>query len=290
MQKPFSPAPGSRAGAPGELTGSSSGCISLIQQEMRAGSFLRELSRLRRGLAISLLLGVLGALLSTFKVGLLPPSITPRSLQIAAASTEVLVDTNYSTIADLRAADTGTELSTMTTRADLLGNIIATAPVEAYIGRYVGVNPARIDVSAPITADVPRVVVEPGSGQSATAILASADHYKLEVQADPSVPILHIYSQAPNKAAAIRLANGAVEGLRNYIQSVSTSQRIGRAEQVRLEQFGTAQGGIVNGGVAVQIALLAFLTTFSICCAGTVFIARVVRGFRFAAALERAPS
>lgn len=253
---------------------------------MRDGGFLLELSRLRRGLALSLLVAVVAAVLSVFKVGLAPPSLTPRALEIGAASTEVLVDTHYSTIADLRAS--GTDFAAMTHRTDLLGNLIATAPVKAYIGHAVGVDPARIAVTTPITASVPRVVVEPGSGQSATSIIASADHYKIEVQADPAIPVLHIYAQAPSAAAAIALANASVAGLNNYLQTVSSDQRIGAADQVRIQQFGGAQGGVANGGVAVEIAILAFLAAFGICCVVTVLTARAVRSLRLAAAVERA--
>jgi hypothetical protein len=253
---------------------------------MKAGVFLRELSRLRTGLILSLLAAIVAAIISIYKVGLFPPTLTPRSLEIGAASTEVLVDNHHSTIADLRSA--GTDFNAMTTRTDLLGSVMSTAPVKAYIGKALGIDPARVDITTPITASVPRVVVEPGSGQSAMAIVASADHYKLEVQADPSVPILHIYAQAPTAAGAVRLANASVDGLRYYLATVSANQRISNANQVRVEQFGAAQGGTVNGGVAIPIAILAFLATLGICCAATVFAGRVVRGFRFAGAVERA--
>jgi hypothetical protein len=59
---------------------------------------------------------------------------------------------------------------------------------------------------------------------------------------------------------------------------------------VRLEQFGSPQGGVVNSGVSVEVATLAFLAVFGIGCGVTLFTARVIRGYRVAALAERAAS
>ena len=65
-----------------------------------------------------------------------------------------------------------------------------------------------------ITAAVERTMREPDSSLRATQIMMAERPYRLEVQADPDKPIVHIYAQAPSAAAALDLANASVEALR----------------------------------------------------------------------------
>ena len=189
---------------------------------MQLGRHLRELWRLRLGVAISFALALFIAVSSIDHVSLLPPKVSSRQLEIAAASTRVLVDSPRSEIIDLR-TDTYA-FTSLTTRAALLGNVMASAPVREYIARRAKIDPARIEASAPITADVPRDLSEPGSEKRASDILRSTDQYRIDIQSNPTVPILNISAQAPNKDAAERLANGAVDGLRDYLAALAVRQ------------------------------------------------------------------
>jgi hypothetical protein len=252
---------------------------------MQLGTHLRELWRLRLGVALSAALALLVAVSSIDTVSLFPPSLHDRNLEIAAASTHVLIDTPKSKIIDLRANTY--DFSSLTTRADLLGNVMASAPVREYIGRRAAVDPARIEAVAPVTADVPRVLTEPGSEKRSSDILRSTDQYRLDIQANPTVPILDIYSQAPTKEAAVRLANSAVDGLRDYLLDLGRRQGITSDQQVRLEQLGRARGGVVNDGVRLQMALLSFMVVFTISCCAVLFLSRVRRGWLAAASRDR---
>jgi hypothetical protein len=178
-------------------------------------------------------------------------------------------------------------LAPMTVRADLLGNIMASIPVRAYIARLLGVDASQIQATSPITAAVPRAVTEPLSAPRATDLLASTDHYKLDIQADPTVPIISVSSEAPSATAAVRLANAAVDGLRQYLTVLGSRQRVPPNVQVQLEQLGTAHGGVVNKGMAQQMAFLVFLTVFGICCCAVVFVSRMRRGWDVAKLAER---
>ena len=46
-----------------------------------------------------------------------------------------------------------------------------------------------------------------------TDILKRPNEYRLSIQANPTVPVLDIYAEAPDDAAAKKLASGAVSGL-----------------------------------------------------------------------------
>src|SRR6476619_364524 len=248
---------------------------------MQLGRHLRELWRLRIGVLIVFVLALFVALSSIDRVSLFPPGAKGRQLEIAAASTRVLIDSPRSELIDLR-----TDTYELTTRADLIGNVMASAPVREYIARRAGIDPLRIQAVSPITANVPRSLVEPGSETRASDILRSTDQYRLDIQASPSVPILSVSSQAPNKEAAERLANGAVDGLRDYLRALAIRQGTDPNKQVRLEQLGRARGGVINHGIGVQIALLAFIFVFALGCCAVLFLARVHRGWSAAADTE----
>ena len=229
---------------------------------MELGAHLRELWGHKRAIAFCAVLALVFAVLSIYRISLMPPRLQSRTLEIAAASTQVLVDTKKSKITDLNA--TYVDFTSLTVRADLLGNIMASLPVRAYIGRLIGIDPSLIQASAPVTANVPRNVVEPNSGGSAMDIIASPDQYKLQIQADPAVPILRIYTQAPTQAKAVRLANASIQALRSYLDGIANRQGIPLNARVYLEQFGGAHGGVVNPGVSIQVALLTFLVVFAL--------------------------
>jgi hypothetical protein len=154
-------------------------------------------------------------------------------------------------------------------RSILLGNMMITPPVLNYVGHQMGISPSLIQATAPMTADVPRVVTDPGSGAAASDLVGSTDQYKLEVQADPTVPILHVYTQAPTTAGAIRLASAAVQGLIEYVASTlpavgapASSEPSGTS--VGLEQLGGISGATANSGASAEIALLVFIGVFGI--------------------------
>jgi hypothetical protein len=225
----------------------------------------------------ALVIAVAASVLSIYKVSLLPPGVHSRDWEIGAASTTLLIDTPQSEILNLRA--TTDDFGSMQARTALLGNFMATDPVKAQIAKLMGIAPSQIQATSPVTANVPQTLTEPGSGASATDILASADHYKLQLQADPTVPILHIYAQAPSGPAAVELANDSVTGLKQYLASLSSGQGLNPGAHVDLIQLGTATGGVINSGVSKEIALLVFATAFAAVCFASALLARFRAGW-----------
>lgn len=223
------------------------------------GARLYAMWRRRFILPAALVTALLAAIFSLYRPTLLPPGLHSRSLQIGAASTEILVAQP-----NLVVGGSSYDYDSLVNRAILVGNVMASPPVLAYVGRAVGVAGTRIQASAPITANVPRALIDPGSGGAATDIIASPDHYKLEVQADPSVPILHIYAQAPSAAAAVELATAAVQGVMKYISQIETVDDVPRNQFVQIEQLGSPHGGVANPGGAIEIAVLVFAGVFGV--------------------------
>jgi hypothetical protein len=247
---------------------------------MQLGIHLRELARMRVALALSLLLAVLVALSVAYKVSVLPPSLGPRSLEMGTASTRVMVDTSKSLVLDIRYG-TG-DFDSLTERAVLLGNLMASAPVREYIARRAHVPAEAIRATTPLTPDFPRPLAAEGEQKHTSDLLRSTDQYRLNIQANPTVPIIDVYAQAPSAKAAEQLANSAVDGLRDYLGVTARlqSKRLNGDDQPLISQLGRARGVVINNGVRLQVLLLTFGFVFALCCAVSLFVGRVRRGWQ----------
>jgi hypothetical protein len=252
---------------------------------MSFGIRLRRLWQLRAGVAAALAIALFVAVWSVWKVSLAPPGLTPRSLEMATASTHVVVDTPRSSILDLRQNTYG--LEALTNRTVLLGNVMANGPVRDSIARRADVPPEVLEISAHVTPKQPQARASSASQRHTSDILESNDQYRLSIQANPTVPVLDIYAQAPAAGEAELLANSAVESLQTYLDDLAATERTPESKQIQLVQLGRARGEIVNEGIRWQVGLLAFVLTFAVACATVTFLARVRRGWRLASLDER---
>jgi hypothetical protein len=255
---------------------------------MDFGTRLRSLWRMKAGVAACLVLALVAAVWSLESVSLFPPKLRGRSLEMATASTHVVVDTPRSTLLDLR-QDTYA-LDGLTKRAVLLGNVIANGPVRESIARRAGIPVEVLHVDAPLTAKQPRARIEAGNEKKASDILRSNDQYSLNIQANPTTPVLDIYAQTPTAKSAETLANAAVDSLQAYLADLAQSESTPELQRIRLLQLGTARGVVINEGIHWQVALLAFLLTFALACATLIFLSRVSLGWRMASLSERQAS
>lgn len=245
---------------------------------MRLGMYMRELWRSKVGLTIALLMALLVVARVNLGIGLIPPSIEHRSLETASASTSVLIDTPRSTLIDL--SQDVYQISSLSTRAVILGNVMASQPVREFIARRVGIDPGSIEAAGPRTPEQPRAIAGPESQPQVSDIAGRPDEYRLSIQVNPTVPILDIYSEAPDPAAAEDLADGAVDGLRDYLNAVAGGQEATVANQpIELQQLGRAHGSVINEGAGLTVSLMVFVAAFFVSSAIVLLAARVRRGW-----------
>jgi hypothetical protein len=244
------------------------------------GIRLRQLWRLRLGIVVSLLAASLVALWSVQHISLFPPGLKPRSLEMATASTHVVVDTPTSALVDLR-QDTYS-LEGLRNRSVLLGNVVASSRVKERIARKLDLPPESLRVQAPLTREQSAPPVDSENASHTSDILKSTDQYRLNIRANVSVPMLDIYAQSPTAESASILVNAAVDELRTYIAQLAAEESTPKRAQIQLIQLGRGHGVVINEGVRWQAALLAFLLTFGACAATVVFLDRVRKGWRAA--------
>jgi hypothetical protein len=255
---------------------------------MGIGARMWTLWRLRTGVAISLVLAVLAAVWSVERPSLSPPGLSPRQLHMATASTHILVDTPRSTLLDLR-QDTYA-IDGLRNRTILLGNVMASIPLRTQIAERAGIPAGALQVEAPRSPDLPEAASPSSARRGVKDITRANDQYRLTIQANPTVPMLDVYTQSPDARSARALANGAVAELRRYVDELARTQGTPPDQRLRLLQLGPADGGVINGGIEWKVALLAFVLMFGAAAATTLFVARVRQGWRLAALDDAATS
>ena len=251
---------------------------------MGIGIRIRKLWHMKPWVALGVLVAIAAAILSIYRLTLSPLALAPRSLDMASATAHVLVDTPDSVMVDLR-ADTYS-LEDLSNRAVVLGNVMTSTVVEAGIARRAHVPPGLLRIEAPLTPQEAALPVTQQNQRKITDILKSNNQYRLNLQVDPTVPMLDIYAQAPSASSAAALANGAATELSAYLSSVAKSENTPAKQRLRLDQLGRATGAVINHGVEYQVAVLAFVLVFLAWCATAVFVARIRQGWRVAAAAE----
>lgn len=244
---------------------------------MELGKHLHELLRQRVAAAICFALAAFTALIVSYHVSLFPPDVTPRSVEIASATTQMLIDGPTSTVLDLRQG--ATDIEGMTNRSVLIGNLMVSEPVLQFVGRRAGVPPSSIRGQAPLTPDFPRPFTGVGQDPKTEDLLRSTDQYRLNIQTNPAVPMIEIFAQAPTAKAAATLANASVTGLRDYLAEVARTRGTPPKDLVTLTQLGHADGAVINGGARPQVIALTFFIVFALSAATAVFLGRVRRGW-----------
>ena len=172
---------------------------------------------------------LVGAVCAGFNSGLgpFPPNGEENGLEIATATTHVMIDTPASSppLAFSRALPQDVETSVK--HAELLGRVAVSRPVLERVAGYCRVSPNAISGLARTTADVPLALTEPDSERRASEIQGSRSRYRLEVQGRPippvvgaPTPVFDVYTQAPSAGQAECLANAVVVGLRGYLRTL----------------------------------------------------------------------
>ena len=198
-------------------------------------------------------------------------------MTISGATARILVDAPKSWILDPTATDA--DYAGLAQRAELLSSLIATPAVQDLIARRMGVSTDQIVTRSRITANVTAVLREPDLEQRATHILYAQRPYRLDMQADPNLPILNIYSQAPSTAEAVKLADAAVAAVKEHVERIEANERISKHGRAVVHSLGQARGAVINGGTTPQIAVLTFLAIFGISCFVMLLATRARRGW-----------
>ena len=184
------------------------------------------------------------------------------NLTVAASTARVAVDFPDASII-ARSADPQ-DLQTLQKHAVLYGRLMTTPPVLADIARRAQVPASELSGTLDLTGNFPVSFTQVGSEQHATELRNSNAPYRLELQASTIEPVLTVYAEAPSYDEAMRLANGAVPGLQDYLRTQAATGGFPTTEMPVLDQLGAARGGVTNNHAKYVIAALTFITAFAL--------------------------
>jgi O-antigen ligase/polysaccharide polymerase Wzy-like membrane protein len=237
-----------------------------------------QIARRRRLLAFacaSAVAGLLAAILSVCRISLLPPGFSMRELQTGAAVTHILVDLPQEERHHVSAPD----FETMTHRASLVGDVLASPPVLGRIADRLEIDPGSLAAASEVTEGVPSALTEPDAERRASEILDSHDPYRLDIQAKPTLPVIDVYAQAPTAAKAQRLANATAGAGNEYMRTLAARDGFPVVSRVQLTQLGGATGGALDPTAPVKIFALTFIVVFGVCFGVLALIAELRRGW-----------
>ena len=223
---------------------------------MQLYAILNELWRRRIIVGIALVVSVLIGLMVAFRVSPgLPPKLAPRAHQVGVASTRVLINTPSSIVADLNPAG-GASLST---HAQLLGNLLSSDQVHNAIAKSAGLAPTDLTIS-PLA--VGGVIPTPLAVSAPAPVGASS----VSVNADPLLPLITISATAPTPKQAAALANGSVTVLQSYIQTVAADEGIPASRRPVITSLGSAVGLPSTSGPSKMYSAFAIILLFGLSC------------------------
>jgi len=229
-------------------------------------TILRRLWRLR---LFVVLVGVL-ALLAAYVFGFKPGTLQSRKYSVGIASSRIFVDTPASQVVDVSPKGSDTTGA----RANLLANLMVDGEIKTAIAKRAGINPNALYGTSTTAVNPPAAVAPPAK---------NAYELTTDVTALPNggwLPVIDVQTQGPDRAAAQKLANAAILGLEDYLNSKAAADAVKNADRLRVTGLGVAQSQDVVRGPRNAFVLGLALALFIAGCAAILGISGIVRGLR----------
>lgn len=221
------------------------------------------------------LLAIAAAILSAYQVT--SGGLKSRSLSVSAASSQILVDSVPSALAQ------GVETSTfeaLATRAKIYGQYLASLSARVEIAERAGVPVASLSTNGPFSTATGQVNYSAeSSGERATELLQEGAGNRLVFSAQEGVPIITVDAQAGDTDTAIALASASYATLHKYIKGLDIEGKPLR-HGVTVRELGAPEGGTLGGSNDKMLMALAFLLTFGLGCGLILVVPGVIARWR----------
>jgi hypothetical protein len=202
------------------------------------------------------------------------PSFEKRAQLVGAATSQVLIDSSTSAIADVD-RDPGP----LANRAVVLAQYMSSAEARTQIAEKMGLSPTQIAADGPFSSLTDRSTYQATpAGPRANQLTEENAIYRLVFDAQLSLPIVSIYTQAPDAGGATKLAGAATSVLTGYVSELDKG--IPPARRITVSSLGQPEGGTVNDGANPALAVLAFLGVLVVLCTLIVLGSGLVRQWR----------
>src|SRR6186997_318277 len=188
------------------------------------------------------------------------PSFEKRAELVGAASSQVLIDSSTSAIGDVE-RDPGP----LANRAVVLAQYMSSAEARTQIAKWMGLAPTQIAADGPFSSLTNRSTYQATpAGPRANQLTEENAVYRLVFDAQLELPIVSIYTQAPDAESAVDLASAATDVLTGYVKELD--EGIPPERRITVSSLGAPEGGTVSDGANPALALLAFLAVLIVLC------------------------
>jgi hypothetical protein len=221
---------------------------------------MRVLRRRWRAVAIGAMLAFAVLITGVYSVSISPPGLQRKVTTTGVATSQVLVNTPSSLVVDARARG----VKSIVARASFLGSLAASDAARAQIAHRLGLAPREVEISGP-GSGVP--VVPTALAEQATEVAKPHTVYVVNIDEDPSLPILTISTAGPDPAAAGRLANATTAEMTALTRSSPALHGT-----LAVDPIGTATHGTKSAGGSRVKAVLAAAILFVVWCVGVALL------------------
>jgi hypothetical protein len=228
-----------------------------------------------------LVVAVIAALFSAYRFNASPPGLEKRALSVAAASSQILVDST-----DLPALVNGVESNTFeanATRAKIYAQYLAGYDARAKIAKLADVPVNTLATSGPFSGAASEYASQP-SEERAGELLTEGDGNRVVYTAQEDVPIITVDAQATTADTAVALAAASYTTLKDYIHTLDVEGTPVR-NGVTVRELGAPEGGTLGGSNNILLMILAFLLVFGLGCAAILLLPTFAQRWR---ALDKA--
>ncbi len=237
---------------------------------------ITALKRRRLVVALAVVVALVVSLSTNYKL----PSLKPRDLSQGAATSQMLVDSNPSTLV----AGAGTDqIAALGSRAQVYAQYLSSRDAVSKISRDTGIPAALITARGPFSqgTGIKNYQQQPAESR-AKDLVDENKSYRLLYEAQEDVPIITVYATGPSAPMALKLAQSSFRVLKRYVDDLqregdaalaarpklkATTTAAGADDiQVVVRQLGSPEGGTVGGGSSKIIMVLAFIAVLGIAC------------------------
>lgn len=242
---------------------------------MEAVTILRELWRRRALVAAVAIVSILVGFAIAYTISFPPHS---RKFEVGIASGRILVDTPDSQVVDVQPKGSGT----LGIRAGVLANLMTEGDVKAAIARRAGLRPNQLRAGVEVEGELPPVIDDATGDADAHLLITSP---ATNPDGTP-LPIIDIQTQAPGSRDAARLAEAAVTGLNDYLDSKASGEEVSDAKRLQLTGLGPPEVHEQTRGPSRMAAAVIAIFVFLVGCAAILVGFPLARAWRAAATTE----
>ena len=234
---------------------------------MQIVTILRELLRLRLLVLLTGIVAAIAAANVAYEIS--PSSVESRKYSVGIATARILVDTPDSQVVEV--APEGSDVTGV--RANLLANLMVEGEIKTVIAERAGLRPAQLEgISKTALTSGGAMPPDPRGYVLSTDVLSSQDGERL--------PIIEIEAQAPDAEKAAELADAAITGLHDHLDSKAAEEQVSDAHRLQLNPLGAPQARDVVRGPGLMMAIVAGTFVFLAGCAAILAFFALVRAWR----------